>query len=236
MKTRRSPTSKTQRNEYRLPRGIEPDLKWDRSMTAQQKPKRRHHHVWQRYLKSWTTKDTIWCLQDGRIFSTGTPSIAVEKDFYKLQKLTREDVTLIKMLFDKGHPLSKRNHASLLNDLMLPFQIAEQLKHPRDRAKFDEILDNYASNVLEDYHAGIEASFISSLESALTGDLSFYDDERCIPFLHYLCTQYMRTKGIKERTIALCNADRSADLSRVWNVLIHMSAANIGASLFLERR
>jgi hypothetical protein len=76
-------------------------------MTAHQKPKRRHHHVWQRYLKSWTTNRAIWCLQNGRIFSTGTLNIAVEKDFYKLHKLTREDIALIKMLFDKGHPLQR---------------------------------------------------------------------------------------------------------------------------------
>jgi hypothetical protein len=94
----------------------------------------------------------------------------------------------------------------------------------------------YATNVLEDYHASIEASFIPSLESALGGDISFYKDERCIPFLNYLCTQYMRTKGIKDRTIELCNADGSADLSRLWNVLIHMFATNIGADLFRDRR
>jgi len=206
-------------------------------MTAHQKPKRRHHHVWQRYLGSWTTNRTIWCLQGGRIFSTGTLNIAVEKDFYKLHKLTREDIALIKMLFETGHPLAKRNHAQLLNMLMVPFQIAEQVTHSERRAEIDQYLDEYASNVLEDYHASIEASFIPSLESALTGDISFYNnDERCIPFLNYLCTQYMRTKGIKERAIERCNADKSADLSRVWNVLIHMFATNIGASLFRERR
>src|ERR1035437_9502872 len=127
-------------------------------MTAQQKPKRDHHHVWQRYLKPWTTNGVIWCLQNGRIFSTGTPNIAVEKDFYKLHKLTREDVTFIKMLFEKGRPLSKRNHAALLNMLMAPFQIAEQVKNTQHRAKIDQVLDDYASNVLEDYHASIEAS------------------------------------------------------------------------------
>jgi hypothetical protein len=101
--------------------------------------------------------------------------------------------------------------------------------------KIDQFLDDYASNVLEDYHASIEASFIPSLESALNGDISFYNDGRCIPFLNYLCTQYLRTKGIKDRSIELCNTDKSADLSRVWNVMIHMLATNIGASLFLER-
>src|ERR1700737_737894 len=141
-------------------------------MTPQQKPKRRHHHVWQQYLRSWTTDGAIWCLQNGRIFSTGTPTIAVEKDFYKLQKLTREDIAFIKMLFANAHPLAKRNHAHLLNKLMTPFQIAEQVKRPQDRAKIDQFLDDYASNVLEAYHASIEALFIPSLENALRGDIS----------------------------------------------------------------
>jgi hypothetical protein len=79
-------------------------------------------------------------------------------------------------------------------------------------------------------------SFIPSLESALNGDISFYNDERCIPFLNYLCTQYVWTKGIKECTTELCNADKRADLSRVWNVMIHMFATNIGADLFRDRR
>jgi hypothetical protein len=205
-------------------------------MTTQQKPKRRHHHVWQQYLRSWTTDGAIWCLQNGRIFSTGTPTIALEKDFYKLHKLTPEDIAFIKMLFADAHPLAKRNHAHLLNRLMTPFQIAEQVKRPQDRAKIDQFLDDhYASNVLEDYHASIEALFIPSLKSALDGDIRFYNDKRCIPFLYYLCTQHMRTRGIKERAIERCNADKSADLSRVWNVLIHMFAYNVGAGLFLER-
>jgi hypothetical protein len=103
-------------------------------MTAQQKPKRNHHHVWQQYLRAWTnTNGAIWCLQNGRIFSTGTPAIAVEKDFYKLHKLTREDIEFIKMLFADGHHLARRNHAHLLNGLMAPFQILEQVKRPGPR-------------------------------------------------------------------------------------------------------
>jgi hypothetical protein len=77
-------------------------------MTAPQKPKRHHHHVWQNYLKPWTVGGAICCLQDGRIFSTGTRTVAVEKDFYRLHQLTREDVELIKLLFDQGHPALSR--------------------------------------------------------------------------------------------------------------------------------
>jgi hypothetical protein len=205
-------------------------------MPVQPNPKRRHHHVWQEYLKPWTTNGAIWCLQPGRIFSTGTPAVAVERHFYKLHNLTREDIALIKQLLADGHPLSKRTHANLLNRLIMPFRLAEQVNHPQRRAAIDQLLDAYASEVLENYHASIEASFIPLLKSALKGDISFYNDERCIDFLNYLCTQFMRTKGIKERAIKQCGADRSADLSRVWNVMIHMFASNIGSGLFVERR
>jgi hypothetical protein len=208
-------------------------------MSAHQNPKRQHHHVWQRHLKSWATKDgAIWCLQEGRLFATGTPVIAVEKDFYKLQRLTQKDVALLKILFEHAHPLSTKHHAGLVNDLMRPFQMAELFGgQPKLGAEFDRRLDEYASNVLEDYHAGIEVLFLPFLDRALNADIGFYSDPQCcIPFLHYLSTQYMRTKGIKERSIELCNADKSADLARVWNVLIHMFAFNIGSSLFLERR
>ena len=201
-------------------------------MSAPQKPKRRHHHVWQNYLRPWTVGGALYCFQDAQIFRTGTRTIAVEKDFYKLHRLTAEDVALIKLLFGQGHPFATRAHAHLLNNLMMPFQIAEQFKNTAHREQIDVYLDDYASNVLEDYHASIEASFIPALESALKGDISFYaDDKRCIPFLNYLCTQHMRTRGIKERVIAL-----SPSLERIWNIAIHMSATNIGGTLYVERK
>ena len=204
-------------------------------MTAQQNPKRRHHTVWQQYLKAWTVDGVIWCLQNGRIFCAGTPAIAVEKDFYKLQQLTPEDIDLIKLFFGQGHPLAVRNHANFLNMVMAPFQLTHQV--PKDkRPGIDRLLDQYASNVLEDYYSGIEASFIPLLERALGGDISFYDDdEDCIPFLNYLCTQYMRTKRAKQ-AVELCKADGSADISRVWNVIVPMAVTNIGADLFRDRK
>ncbi len=201
-------------------------------MNAPQKPKRHHHHVWQNYLRSWTTGGALYCLQDGRIFPTGTRTIAVQKDFYKLQRLTDRDVALLKLLFGQAHPSAVRAHAGLLNRLMLPFQFAQRFQDSSQRDRIEAGLDEYASNVLEDYHASIEASFIPSLERALNRDVGFYaDDQECIPFLNYLCTQYMRTRGIKEGVL-----EKSPFLERIWNIAIHMSATNIGGSLYLERK
>lgn len=142
---------------------------------------------------------------------------------------------LIKLLFGQGHPLAVRNHANFLNMVMAPFQLIDQVASDKWPA-IERLLDNYASDVLENHHAGIEASFISLLERALHGDINFYDDdEECIPFLNYLCTQYMRTKRAKQ-AIELCKADRSADISRIWNVIVPMAVTNIGADLFRDRK
>jgi len=90
-------------------------------MNAPQNPKRRHHHVWQHYLKPWTAGGALYCLQDERIFPTGTRAIAVENDFYKLDRLTDRDVAWIKLIFGQGHPSAVKTHAGLFNKLMMPF-------------------------------------------------------------------------------------------------------------------
>ena len=90
----------------------------------------------------------------------------MEKDFNKLDKLTDQDVARIKPIFGQGHPSAVRTHASLFNKLMMPFQIVEQFKNSPHREQMDACLDDYASNVLEEHHASIEASFIPSLDSA----------------------------------------------------------------------
>jgi hypothetical protein len=201
-------------------------------MNAPQRPKRRHHHVWQNYLRPWTSDGALFCLQDGRIFPSGTRVLAVVTDFYKLQRLTPQDLALLQLLFGEGRPSAVRTNASLVGMLIGPFALAERFRGSPKWPEIEAQLDDYASNVLEDYHASIESSFAPALGRALAGDLGFYaDDAECIPFLNSLCTQYMRTRGIKERVLEL-----SPFLERVWNVIIHISATNIGGSLYVERK
>lgn len=50
--------------------------------TPTQPVKKPHqHHVWQEYLRSWADADgAVFCLQDGRVFSTGAAVLGVGKD------------------------------------------------------------------------------------------------------------------------------------------------------------
>jgi hypothetical protein len=130
------------------------------------------------------------------------------------------------LVIDPANPLAKKNHEEFLALLAAPTLFEDR------SPEIDAMIDVYRTNALENYHAGIEASFLPLLDRLLEKDVSFYStDEGCIIFLHFLCTQHMRTKGIKVRTIELIR-----HLSRIWDIISHMFSVNIGASLFLERK
>ncbi len=127
------------------------------------------------------------------------------------------------LLFDGGYD-------ALLCALMIDFSSPSAPDN-------NKAMMEWASSVIEDHHSGIETSFIPSLNEALKGSVSFYDDtEMALPFLHYLAAQWMRTKGVKERAIKCCVADDKVDLSRIWNLLILHLTLNAGINLFKSRK
>ena len=202
--------------------------------------KRRQHHVWQRYLQSWTVDDKLFCLRDGRIFVAGTHDVAVDRDFYKLQVLTDEDIKLIKWLVVDAatHELSKRHHTDLLTSFAAPLRFVEKNRSAfKNVESIDEYIDEYQTNAMEDYYGRMEQSFLPTLEDVLRGNLSFYEDgNRCIGFLHFIITQHMRTKRTREKTIEILRSKSNIDFSRCWNITVHMFSFNIGLSLFRERK
>ena len=163
--------------------------------------KRRQHHVWQAYLKAWSAHGQLYCLMDGKIFPTGTTTIAVEKYFYKIGRLSAADIALIRFLVIpvKGmHPITRQNHEHFLNLVTAP------LLFEGVAVELDDFIDTFRTNALEDYHAGIEAAFLPLLEGALAKDISFYsDDQSCITLFHFLASQHMRTKGVRVKTIEI---------------------------------
>lgn len=184
-------------------------------------------------MKAWATGGQLYCLMDGRIFPTGTTVIAVEQDFYKIGRLTDADIALIRLLaidVKEVHPLSRKGHEEFLALVTMP------ILFEGETAELDELIDTFRTNALEDYHAGIERSFLPLLESALDKDINFYDDDQsCIALCHFLASQHMRTKGIRFKTIERLKQKNGLDVSRIWCLLSQMFATNIDMSVFLER-
>ncbi|MFK9007774.1 DUF4238 domain-containing protein [Pseudomonas pergaminensis] len=197
-----------------------------------EKKKRRQHHVWQGYLKSWLVDDKIACMTGDKIFRGSTLNIAVDRDFYAIKKLNKLDVLLLERLIeDTRSDPAKRTHRGFIQKFMIP-EALEGLN-----AEADALIDVYRTNVLEDHYANIERSFIPLLARALKGDVSFYlDDKECIIFIHYLCSQHMRTKAIQTKIVEKSYKGTGLDFSRIWPIMAHMYAINIGGPVYVERR
>jgi Protein of unknown function (DUF4238) len=202
-------------------------------------PERKHrqHHVWQHYLKPWASGGNIFSLIDGKPCQPNTKNVAVERHFYRLRRLTKTDIALVKLFIDAGPSHARRLHEDFVAALLMPRAFVEQHKeHLKNPADMEELLLTQEINVLEDYHASIEDSFTPKLLAIRNGDLSFYDDtHECIMFARYMATQYMRTKGIKVRTIEIFLRKNGLDIGRVWDIASLMQGVNIGCSLFLGR-
>jgi hypothetical protein len=201
--------------------------------------KHRQHQVWQHYVEPWTIEKKIFCLREGKIFRPDTKNVAVERHFYKLHLLTREDIAFLKLfIIDPGSAHAKALHEDFLRALLAPRAFVEQYRHMlKDPADMDALLEAQEINVLEDYHMSIENSFSTALRQLRESDISFYSNEAdCITFARYIATQYMRTKGIKVRMVETFQRANGIDISRVWDIASLMLAVNIGCSRFLGRK
>jgi hypothetical protein len=119
--------------------------------------KKRNHYVWQHYLKQWTGNNgKIVCKRNGRIFDTGTNTVAVENYFYKLNTLTIDDFKFIEKIF-----FNDMNKVVLKIDeqWLSIFSRVSSLLTLREKIKDNDIqkyLDILAKEFNENIHTSIE--------------------------------------------------------------------------------
>lgn len=98
------------------------------SRRARPVKKSSQHHVWQQYLRAWSVDGKVYCLQNDRIFRTGTPVLGMTTGFYKLQPLTEEDMKLLHFILglDKVHPVARKHYDTVLQNVLTPMLFVQQ--------------------------------------------------------------------------------------------------------------
>jgi len=206
--------------------------------TRQSRKVHRQHHVARFYLNGWATDDQLYCLRSNRIFQTNVRDAAVQRHFYETRRLTAQDAAMVRLWIRKSPPQGAAALQGFLEMLSVWAELRATL--PRALAAIRALVDHLDAQVLnaeENFHSAIENAAAPMVEAARAGDLGFYtDDARCIHFLHYLVLQLFRTKAVKEKVFRLQAEQGGYDLTNCWNILSHISATNVGLTLFLERR
>ena len=205
--------------------------------------KKKHHYIWRKYLKPWSTDNQIFCSRLGKKFQTNLMNIGQEKGFYKLKELTDYDIKIIRTLAIDTAPVKLQ---SLHNDFLEAFiKISKGKKYTkgfitsqetsREATKIDEALKIITWNFEEDIHCSIENIGADYLDSALKGDVDFFDtDKGFMLFVYFLSVQYMRTKRIKEDSCLALKA-KGINIENSWSILSHIFSTNMGYSFYLDR-
>lgn len=200
--------------------------------------KARQHYVFRRYLRPWCTSQQIACLRHGAAKMVGVGDVAVQKYFYELQRLTNEDVTLVRdTLLATANGFVRDLAESLIQCFTLPHTVQNFVEsRPGLPPEVSRWIEEQIINGEENYHCAIEHGLIPALDEMLEGNTSFYSDPKaCYEFLYAVCVQYFRTKKIRAAIGAVKSPLPGSDMNRVRSLYTLISALIVADSLYQDR-
>jgi hypothetical protein len=127
-------------------------------------------------------------------------------------------------------------HEDWLQFLDLPFRLADLVKSANvNDPAVGELIDELLNNYEEDFHANVETDLSGYLASLQRHDVSFLErSDDFIKFVYALSVQAMRTSSMQEGVVAAVEA-LGLRFDRIWRVLRHILADNVGWVLYAER-
>lgn len=184
------------------------------------------------------TNGSLHCLMDERIFATGTKSLGVENNFYKLQDLTSEEIKLIRLLtVEQASPIARRHYEMVLHNILSPLLLSQQHPELLQQPEVLELLEIHKTNAIDDQHTVIEGKFVPLLARCLKEDITWFDDpQSAIAFCNFIAAQHMRTKAVQSRVIERLRNRIKLDVSRIWGVIGLIYGFNLGCSMFMGRK
>lgn len=217
-------------------------LKHQMEMKPKQlEPQRENHYVWANYLKNWSLNNSeVWyTTKKLKIAHDSIKAILKEKDFYKYQFITEQNLKII-LLISKQSPEELQKLHKLYLEPFLQFQAIESMyiKSGKKDEKAQAYIEAFKSNTLEKLHTVHENSVSVILKSLQDHDLSILDNiQNMINFMSYWGHQIARTKPFKDKILA---AQTNQELQKIykesWWFISYMLGMNLGKSFFETRK
>lgn len=148
--------------------------------------KRDQHYVFQAYLKNWVnTNGKLWCMREGKVFYVKTSNIAFEKDFYRVNSLSNNDIEFIKLFFYKSSDAFKKEmdyflklYTTIDKDEKI-FELIFKLctkDIPEISETIDDInkmIDIARNNIMEEVYCDFEGEACDWLKNLCKEDIDF---------------------------------------------------------------
>jgi hypothetical protein len=198
--------------------------------------KRKQHYVWKHYLESWATNKKIVCMRNNKFFTTALENIAQEKDFYRLNELTLNELIFLQEFFnDLPTPLKilANNWIKTLNyvfDIKNAFSNARLSKNPD---KDFDVLINNAEEELQSKYESIGDKYLNMLRTEKT---DFYEDDKSnCEFTIYLTMQYFRTANMQNKMLINKGKYKTVRIDKMWNIMRNVFATNVSGNIYIDK-
>lgn len=198
---------------------------------------RKQHYVWRKYLRAWAPDEQIWCLRAGKIFSSNLMGVGQQRDFYRLSELSAADIKFLRDFCSKQPADLQRINMNWVGMFNRIFELKNKmLEIGADAERLQPVIDAASIQTEELLQGAIEQKGVVPLEALLKGDLAFFRDISAkIGFIHFLCVQYTRTKAMRARALSDEYRLEGQSTETIWNVMAHIIATSLGASLIREQ-
>ena len=204
---------------------------------------RRQHTVWRYYLEAWQNhRGQVYCSRRGQILPhpTNPTNLMVERDFYRLKRITRDEAVFLSHFIQRTQTAElRRSHQDLVTKLAYIAKASELIQKSDTASPSEkEFARRAAIQTEDDLQTGAEQAAKPILEELRQGRAGFIKDyEPAMTFFYFVSHQYFRTKGVREAIgKELSDSFPGYDLSGLRNIVCHIGAVNVGASLFVDRK
>lgn len=206
--------------------------------------KKRQHYVWRKYLRAWTTDESIWTyfIKLGKIERPGLMGVAQEKYFYKVSDFTEEEEIFLKNLIVSLSPSEDLKSFNL--DFFSMFTITNRLKKQLSLAGnafvskelIAEEIRKLEINLIEDAHCKMEDLGFKLVEYRSVEDLkTILDDDYIFEAIMFLCIQYFRTRNMKEAVLKnFADKKHKTLMENSWNILCYVLGTTLAKSISLD--
>jgi hypothetical protein len=164
-------------------------------------------------------------------------NIGQQRDFYRLKELSVEDIKFLEAFCSKQEPALRDMNMRWVAQFNRMFEFKRKsLEAGGDADKLEPVIRDLSIRLEEHLHFGIEDRASPYMAAMLNGDVSFYANsiDRGV-FLHYLCVQYTRTRKLKMQALEGPKRITATNPEAMWNVLCHIMANSLGASMLREQ-
>jgi hypothetical protein len=173
---------------------------------------------------------------NNEIKQLNTRDVAVKSHFYRLLDIGDIELAFLHKAFvDEKNPLIadlNRNWIALLTFVQ---DVKSMYKKSNIPVEIANEINELEHNLVENIHTDIENSGIKFLQKLREKDTSFFiDSDEALEFIHYLLTQYFRTKKQRDN-ISKIDTQGKLDFSKIFNILAPIFTTTIGMGIYSDR-